>query len=438
MDTEFWDKEIETMPVEKIRELQWDRMKRIVDYAYNNAAFYKNMYDCAGITPADIKTWDDFRKLPTFAKPDMRADIEKNPPYSSLLAMDTKEINFISNSSGTTGQPMISPYCKEEFETIVDVSARMFYAQGLRKEDVYMHCLNLSLFVASPSILSVQRIGAATVWAGILPHERLLQMAQAVGATTLLTTPSFAWRFGVKLKNEGYDLQKDFKIKRFIVAGEPGGCILETQRALREVWGQDLQIGEVYGLSEAFACLAGACRVHDGLHIAEDHILIEIIDPETGKEVPDGERGEIVVTALTKYCRPMIRYRTGDIGWIDRSICECGRTHARIHVVGRRDDMFIVSGVNVFPSDIEGVIRHMPELNGEFAIHLQSDRLSTSYTVDVERNPACTLSYDEIALKLKKLLKKILIAAPKAVNVFEDNTLPRTEMKAKRIIDERH
>jgi phenylacetate-CoA ligase len=218
------------------------------------------------------------------------------------------------------------------------------------------------------------------------------------------------------------------------VAGEPGGSIPGTRQAIEYLWGAELF--DFYGISDIYGACAGQCSRHDGLHLVEDQILLEVLDPSTGQRVADGNQGEMVLTTLQKRARPMIRFRTGDVITADRSPCACGRTHVRISVIGRLDDMFIVSGVNVFPSDVEYVIRQIPGLTGEYRIRLYEEEHLTRFDLEVEAGSDAGRA-ETLVETVSDAIKSRLGLRPKRVTLFAHGTLPRTTHKAKRVVDER-
>ena len=225
-------------------------------------------------------------------------------------------------------------------------------------------------------------------------------------------------------------------IKKIIVAGELGGSIDATRKAIEDLWGAEVY--DFYGLSDIFGACAAQCEYHDGLHIAENHILVETVDIHTGKILPPGEVGELVFTTLRKHARPLIRFKTGDIGYIDNTPCKCGRTHGRIHINGRKDDMFIVSAVNVFPSDIEAVIRELDGVAGEYLIRVFEKDFTCKYSVEIEKNSDNPASDDSVAETVSAALKARIGVKPYKVVVHPDGGLDtRSEHKSKRIIDER-
>ena len=306
----------------------------------------------------------------------------------------------------------------------------------MRPNDRYVHALNFSLYVGGPDVIGAQNLGALCIWGGTLPSERLLFILKTYQPTVIWTSPSYAWQLGEKALKSGYDPKKDFNIKKIIVAGELGGSIDATRKAIEDIWGAE--VFDFYGLSDIFGACAAQCEYHDGLHIAENHILVETVDLHTGEILPPGETGELVFTTLRKHARPLIRFRTGDIGRIDQTPCKCGRTHGRIHILGRKDDMFIVSAVNVFPSDIEAVIREQHGITGEYLIRIFEKDFTNKYAVEIEKNADNPKDDETVAAEISAALKARIGVKPAKVIVHPDGGLnTRSEHKSKRIIDER-
>ena len=342
-DTKYWNEELETISREDLEKQQLKDLKKIVKYAYDNSPYYKRAFDQAGVKPEDIVTLKDIEKFPFMDKKTQRDTQGKGSFLGELCAVPENDVVFISTSSGSTGVPTISPFTQKDFDEFQETEARWFWQVGVRPNDRYVHALNFSLYVGGPDVIGAQKTGALCIWGGTLPSERLLWVLQNYKPTVIWTSPSYAWQLGEKALKNGIDPKKDLNIKKIIVAGELGGSINETRKAIEELWGAEVY--DFYGLSDIFGACAAMCEYKDGLHIAENHILVETVDPQTGEVLPPGSKGEFVFTTLRKHARPLIRFRTGDIGWIDTSKCKCGRTHGRIHVLGRKDDMFIVSAV---------------------------------------------------------------------------------------------
>ena len=432
---EYWNVEIETMPRGALEAMQLALLKEHLEFAYRNAPYYRRSFDAEGVSPSELRSLDDLRAFPFVDKKIERDRQLAVPILGDLVAVPEKEVVFVSASSGSTGVPTLSPFTAQDFEEFQNVQARLFFQAGMRDTDRYCHCLNFSLFVGGPDVIGAQKVGALCIWAGTLPADRLLYLFREFRPTVTWTTPSYAWHLGETARAQGIDPAKDLSIRRIIVAGEPGGSIPATRRAIEELWGAELY--DFYGISDIFGANAGMCREREGLHLVEDHHIIEVIDPATGAPVPDGEKGEMVLTTLRKRARPMIRFRTGDIVTRDASPCPCGRTHARITIHGRTDDMFIVNGVNVFPSDVEVVVRGIEEVTGEYRITLHRvDRL-TRFDLEVEKRAGVAFSDGAVADRVKGEFRNRLGLTPRHVTVLADGTLPRSVHKAKRVIDRR-
>lgn len=432
-DDMYWDTAIETIPREDLEARQLSLLRDHLDFAYRNSAYYRRSFDEAGVAPSGVKSLSDLRAFPFIEKKVLRDRQLTVPLLGDLVAVDEREVVYVSASSGSTGVPTLSPFTADDFDEFQDVQARLFYQAGMRDTDRYCHCLNFSLFVGGPDVIGAQRVGALCIWAGTVPADRLLFLFRQFQPTVTWTTPSYAWYLGETARSEGIEPARDLAIRRIIVAGEPGGSIPETRRAIEEIW--DAEVYDFYGISDIFGANAGMCRERDGLHLAEDHHVLEVLDPATGRPVPEGEKGEMVLTTLKKRARPMIRFRTGDIVTRDLAPCPCGRTHARIRIHGRTDDMFIVNGVNVFPSDVEVVVRSLEEVSGEYRITLHKVSHLTRFDLEVEKRSGETLSDSAVAEEVKAAFRNRLGLTPRQVTVLTEGTLPRSVHKAKRVVD---
>ena len=435
MTKDYWDIEVETQAREEIEATQLTDLKEIVQFAYDNSPYYKRYYDANQVNPKQIESLTDLQKFPFVDKATQRETQGVGSFLGELAAVDEKEVVFISASSGSTGKPTISPFTKLDFDDFQSVESRLFYQVGMRNTDRYAHALNFSLFVGGPDVIGAQILGALCIWIGTVPSERLIYILKEFQPTIIWTTPSYAWYLGETAKKQGIDPAKDLAINKIIVAGEPGGSIGATREAIEELW--QAELFDFYGLSDIFGACAAMCEAKSGLHLAEDHILVETINPETLEVLPDGEIGELIFTTLRKKARPLIRFRTGDIGFVDRSRCECGRTLARINIVGRRDDMLIIGGVNVFPSDFEEVLRNIDDITGEFIVRVYEKNYMVKYALEIEKSDESDILETELVQKVSKRLKAKLGVKPDKIVVLKDGDLPRSTHKAKRIIDER-
>lgn len=434
-DNVYWDRAIETLPRHELENLQLGLLRQHLEFAGQHSAYYRNSFAAAGVAAADVATLADLGRFPFICKATLRERQTAAPLLGDLAAVSERDVVYVSASSGSTGVPTLSPFSARDFDDWQDVQARLFYAAGIRNHDRYLHALNFSLFVGGPDVIGAQKLGALCIWAGTVPADRLLFMAKEFQPTVTWTTPSYAWYLGETARSEGIDPARDLAIRKIIVAGEPGGSIPATRQAIESLWNAELY--DFYGISDIFGACAGMCPEREGLHIAEDHLLVEVLDPVTNLPVPDGEKGEMVLTTLQKQARPMIRFRTGDIITRDASPCPCGRTHARIWIHGRTDDMIIVNGVNLFPSDVEVVVRNIPEATGEYRITLTREQHLTRFHLEIERHKASAISELTLADQVRQQLRNRHGIAPHTVSVLEDGELPRAVHKAKRVIDKR-
>jgi phenylacetate-CoA ligase len=436
MSKKYWDEAIETISREELEVYQLQKLKEQIAFAYEHSPYYKKSFDAAGVVPEDIKSLEDIAKLPLLNKHIIRERQDAHPILGDLVTVPEEKVVFISSSSGSTGAPTASPFSKIDFDEFQDIQSRLFWQSGMRPTDRYIHALNFSLFVGGPDVIGAQNLGALCIWAGTLPADRLLFLLQQYQPTAIWTTPSYAWYLGETAKQKGIDPAKDLAIKRIIVAGESGGSIPATRKAIEELW--DAEVYDFYGISDIFGACAAACEYHDGLHIAEDHMLVEVVDEKTGLPVKEGERGEMILTTLRKEARPMIRFKTGDIITYTDEKCKCGRTHKRIQIIGRTDDMFISGGVNVYPSDIEHIVRKIDTLTGEYRISILEDNHMVRFNVEIEKREQAAISHEELKNLVAHEIKMQLGIKPKEVIILEEGELPRATHKAKRLIDLRN
>lgn len=434
-DSPFWDEKLERQS-----RAEWDAQKlaslqRHLQHAYLNAPFYRSSFDAAGVHPDQLCSLDDLRRFPFIDKRTLRDRQSAVPPWGDLVAVPERDIVYISASSGSTGAPTASPFTARDFDEWIDYEARQFWSSGLRPTDRYAHSLNFSLFVGGPCVLGAQKLGALSIHAGTLPSERLLFILREFQATAIWTTPSYAWYLGETAIKEGIDPRQDLAVRRIFVAGEPGGSIPETRERIEALWGASVY--DYYGLSDIFGSCAGMCEERDGLHWAEDHIHVEVLDPDTLAPVREGERGEMVLTTLRKSARPMIRFRTGDIVSFTSEPCRCGRTSIRMHGVhGRRDDMLIIKGVNIFPSDVEALARADRDLTGEYRLVVDRVEHLDRLIVEIERRHGFNGTDPALAERFAGRLKAVTGVAAE-VKVLPADSLPRATHKAKRVEDRR-
>lgn len=431
----YWDEALETQPRADWDSLKLQLLQKHLLHAYDHSPFYRARFDAAGVHPDEVRSLDDIRRFPFINKQTLRDRQLAVPPFGDLVAVPERDIVYISASSGSTGVPTASPFSSTDFDEWIDYEARQFWSSGLRPEDRYAHSLNFSLFVGGPCVLGAQKLGALSIHAGTVPSERLLAILRQFQVTAIWTTPSYAWYLGETAIKEGIDLRKDLAVRRIFVAGEPGGSIPETRQRIEDLWGASVY--DYYGLSDIFGSCAGMCEEKDGLHWAEDHILVEVLHPDTNEPVEEGGRGELVLTTLRKTARPMVRFRTGDIVSFTSEPCGCGRTSIRLQGVhGRLDDMLIIKGANLFPSDVEAIARRDHDFTGEYRLIVERENHLDRLSVELERSPAFAGSDEELAHRFGRQLKSITGVSAE-VKILPADTLPRATHKAKRVEDRR-
>ncbi len=424
---------IESAPREQIRALQAKRLRETVERVYHLVPFYKQKLDEAGIKPADITSIDDLSRLPFTTKQDLR----NHYPFS-LFATPMDQVVRIHSSSGTTGKPTVVGYTAHDMEVWKEVMARSMKMVGVGPGDVVHNAYGYGLFTGGLGFhYGAEKVGAAVVPVSGGFTKRQLLLMKDFGATILCSTPSFALHMYEVAREEGYDIKKDFKLRAGFFGAEPASEGLRN--ALKEAWG--IQYVEAYGLSEIIGPGVAASCIHGRLHVFEDHFIPEIIDPETGEVLPDGEEGELVFTTVTKQALPIIRYRTKDVTCLHREPCSCGRTMVVMESVkGRSDDMLIVNGVNVFPSQVEHVLTKVEGTTPNYVIVVEKKGVLDKLEVWVEMDEKIFAdgigALETLKRKLETEMLNDLYINVK-VKLVEPKTLERSMGKAKRIIDKR-
>ncbi|WP_026485816.1 phenylacetate--CoA ligase family protein [Caldanaerobius polysaccharolyticus] len=415
----------------EIENLQSERLRQLVKYVYDRVPFYRKRFEEARIKPADIKSVKDIVKLPFTTKDDLR----DNYPYG-LFAVPMKEVVRIHASSGTTGKPTVVGYTRNDLNTWAELVARIAVEAGASDEDVAQIAFGYGLFTGAFGLhYGLERIGATVVPVSSGNTERQIKLMGDFGSTVLVSTPSYALYMAEVAENMGIN-PKELPVRLGLFGAE--GSTEEMRAELEKRWG--ILATENYGLSEVMGPgVSGECVYKDGMHIAEDHFIAEIIDPESGEPLPYGCTGELVITPLTKEALPVLRYRTRDVTSISPKPCACGRTMARMSKVrGRTDDMLIIRGVNVFPSQIEEVLLNIPEVGPHYQIIVRKNGYMDELEIDVEvLDPSLLERYRELEMlreSIRHRLKVALLVEAK-VNLVEPRTLKRFEGKAKRVID---
>lgn len=431
----LYDVSNETMPREELEALQLRRLKSMVEKVYYNVPFYQNKFNEMGVRPEQIRSLDDLKYLPFTEKQDLR----NNYPYG-LFAVPRDNVVRVHASSGTTGKATVVGYTQRDVNTWADLMARSLMCAGASRRDIVHNAYGYGLFTGGLGMhYGVERLGATILPISGGGTRRQVMLMRDFGSTILCSTPSYALFLYESILAAGIQID-DLKLHTGIFGAEPWS---EKMRAEIEA---KLRIKalDIYGLSEIMGPGVGmeCCDAQDGLHIWEDHFLIEIIDPDTGEQLPLGETGELVITTITKEAQPLVRYRTRDITRIDAIPCRCGRTHRRIsRIQGRSDDMLIIRGVNVFPQQIETILLETQGVAPHYQLILTRegslDMLEVKVEVDEKLFSDEIKHLQRIEAKIQKNIKEFLGVTAK-VTMSEPQSIERSEGKAKRIIDLRN
>ncbi|MFQ5399957.1 MAG: phenylacetate--CoA ligase family protein [Anaerolineae bacterium] len=432
----IWNPEYESMPRDDLEKLQGQRLSQIAEYVYHRIPIYRQKFDELGVTPEDIKGLDDLKRLPFTTKQDLRDAY----PFSNF-AVPLEEVARIHASSGTTGKPTVGGYSKKDLALWAEVMARTVTSCGVTAKDIAHNAYGYGLFTGGLGFhLGFETVGATVVPVSGGMTRRQIMLLEDFGATVMTATPSYSLILAEEAADMGIDFKSRMKVRVGIFGAEP--WTEEMRQEIQERLG--LEAYDIYGLTEIIGPgVSVECECHNGLHINEDHFLPEIIDPDSGEQLPYGEEGELVFTTLTKEAMPVIRYRTRDLTVLHAEKCDCGRTVVRMEKVrGRSDDMLIVRGVNVFPSLIEKTILTVEGLEPQYQIVLDrpKDRLD-ELEVWVEANskyfePIDTSALDHLRQVTESELAQTLGVRAK-VKLMGPNSIERSLGKARRVVDKR-
>ncbi|MGE5507188.1 MAG: phenylacetate--CoA ligase family protein [Chitinophagales bacterium] len=429
----YWDQATETMPREQLEALQARRLASLVGRVGAAVSFYQEKFASLGITASDVRGLGDLRHLPFTTKKDLR----DNYPFG-LFAVPQREVVRVHASSGTTGKPTVVGYTQHDLETWQELMARALTAVGATRDSVVQVAYGYGLFTGGLGVhYGAERIGASVIPVSGGNTKRQIMLAQDFGSTVLACTPSYALTIAEVMEEMGLG-PEDLKLKQGVFGAEPWTNAMRKQIEAK----LGLDAYDIYGLSEVIGPgVSIECEHKAGLHVSEDHFLVEVIDPATGEPVPYGEKGELVFTTLTKEALPLLRYRTGDISVLHPETCACGRTFVRMEKVkGRTDDMLIIRGVNVFPSQVETVLLELGETEAHY--QLVVDRTGTLDEVELWVEVPPDFPMDEVR-RLESLERRVkgaiegTLGISVAIKLVEPHRIPRSEGKAKRVIDRR-
>jgi len=431
----IWNKEFETLPREALEAIQLKRLQATVERTYNNVPFYRKKFDEKGIKPEDIRSLKDLSLLPFTIKTDLR----DNYPFG-LFSEPMDNIVRLHASSGTTGKPIVAAYTQNDLNVWAEVIARTLSCAGIHKGDIIHNAYGYGLFTGGLGV----HYGAEKVGASVIPISggntaRQVTILKDFGPTAITCTPSYSLYLAEAAREMGIDPASDFKLKVGCFGAEPWSAEMKDQ--IEKAF--DIDAVDIYGLTEIIGPGVSSCcvEVKNGLHVFEDHFIPEIIDPVTEEVLPYGEKGELVFTTITKEAFPVIRYRTRDITVLNPDPCDCGRTFMRMErITGRTDDMLIIRGVNVFPSQIESVIMTIEGIEPHYQLIV--DRQGTLDTLEVQVEVNEKIFSDEVKVleNLEKRVEKSIketIGTTCRCKLVEPKTIQRSEGKAKRVIDKR-
>lgn len=429
----YWQPESECMDQEELQQLQLERLESTVNRVYMNVPFYRKKFDGVGFNPDDLRSLDDLRRLPFTTKGDLR----ENYPYG-LFAVPLREVVRVHASSGTTGMSTVVGYSRNDIKTWSNLVARVLTAGGITKDDVIQISFNYGLFTGAFGLhYGAERVGASVIPISSGNTRRQIKIMQDFKTTALVGTPSYAMLIADTMMEMGVN-PNSLSLKYGLFGAEPWSDAMR-----KEIEGKlKIVATDNYGLSEVMGPgVAGECLERNGLHIAEDHFLVELIDPETLEPVKPGDLGELVITTLTKEAFPVIRYRTRDLTRIIPGQCPCGRTMRRMtRIKGRTDDMLIIRGVNVFPQQIETVLFEIEGVAPHYQIVIDRKGALDETTVNVEVSESIFFDEMKKQTELRETIKKRLaseLGISVEVKLVEKKTLERFEGKAKRVIDNR-
>jgi phenylacetate-CoA ligase len=430
----IWNPEAETMPRSDLLQLQLERLQAATNRAYKNVAFYRRIFDELGVVPEQIQSLDDLQRLPLTTKEDLRQAY----PYG-MFGVPLREVVRIHASSGTTGRPTVCGYTRRDLKVWSELAARVMSAGGVTHDDVVQICFGYGLFTGAFGLhYGAELIGASVIPASSGNTERQIRLMQDFRTTALVGTPSYALRI-TEVMDEMRVTPSELSLRVGLFGAEPWPE--RTRELLQSRLG--IRASDNYGLSEIMGPgVSGECEHNRGLHINEDHFIAEIIEPRTGEPLPPGVEGELVLTTLTKEALPLIRYRTRDVTRLDPEPCACGRTLMRMaRVSARTDDMLIVRGINLYPSQVEAVLAEIEGLEPHYQIVLERERALDEMEVWVEV-PAelfrdAVGSLRQMEERIAERMRSVLGLSPR-IRLVEPRSLQRTEGKARRVIDRRN
>ena len=441
-DSEYWDRRAETMSPDERQAAVLAKLGHQVRYAFENSEFYREFWREAGVDPANIDSFEDFRQLPILTKDDLRREQEAHPPYGRYLCVPEERVLRIHGTSGTTGKPTIFGISEDDWDRIAEAHARILWSAGLRPDDSVIVAAVFSAYIGSwGALVGAERLGAKCFPFGAgAPQqtERAVDWIEMLQPTALYGTPSYALYLASTARQMGVDPRKDFNFRLMFFSGEPGASIPSTRREIEETFG--CYVVDQGSMAEMTPWMTNSgCRhMSRGMHLWDDIVYAELLDPETRAPGLPGGEAVPVYTHLERTSQPMIRYWSGDLARWNTSPCECGRTYTTLPdgLSGRVDDMIVVRGQSIFPSKIEDVLRGMPEFGGEFrlVIDRESGRMdSLTVQAEVARDAS---DVDQVGERFSEELRRA-VGVGLSVELKPEGEFERTQFKARRVIDKR-
>ncbi|MEO6457572.1 MAG: AMP-binding protein [Chloroflexia bacterium] len=436
----YWNPKNETMPREQIEQLQLYKLKKHAEWAYNTSTFHKRQFDKAGFNPEQLKSLDDIWRMPFMTREEWMASLEEKPIFGDMLSTDANNAVRYHLTSGTTGRTPIRVLdSTKDWDWIAEMWCYGLWGFGIRPEDIVYFAFGYGSFIGFWGAHNAcEKMGALVIPGGAQTTEARIKQIVELGVTTVCSTPTYALNMWAKAREMGIDLAKDSKVDKLIASGEPAGSIPAAKRQLEEAWGA--KCGDTAGMTEVGTIMIFECSHQPGgTHIIEDHYIEEVINPSTGEPVGYGELGERVVTSFGRGFIPVLRYRSKDMVMkVPASTCTCGRTWDIYDggIRGRWDDMKLIRGTNVYPSAVEAIIREYVPID-EFQIYVWRGELQDEITTKIEIKPGYEAEWDGLQGKLAKDLAHAHEGLRFNVERMEYGTLPRFELKARRLVDDR-
>lgn len=443
-DDKYWNKKMETMPREERKEIILEDLKKQVEYAYKNSQFYREFYKDAPVDPTNISSFEEFEKLPVLKKEDISKEQAKHPPFGRHLCIDEKDIFRILGTAGTTGRPTVFGISEGDWKRIGEWHGRILWSLGLRPEDRVIVTSPFTQYWGSwGSLVGLERIGCSVFpfGAGIKGQtSRAVEWVKMLQPDALYATPSYAIHLGEKAQEKGYETREDYSFDLMFFSGEPGASVPSTKQRIEEMFGCEVVDQGSMGEVAPWMSNSGCIEMDRGMHLWEDIVYTELLDPETKEVVPFGEEGVPTYTHVSRTSQPMIRYWSGDISRWELEECECGRTYPTFPegIYGRIDDMLVIKGENVYPTSIEESIRSIDELSDEYRAIVSREATLDELEIKAELKEGVP---EEKAESVKKLISSNMREnaglSPSSITLEKEGSLERTQFKADRIVDER-